>query len=91
MHLRRSTFLRNGVCYERLAVRNHGEQPLRVEIGLHVAADFADLFEVRGEVRARRGTLHPPVVGRPRSPWPIPASMSGGGRRGCASSRRRPG
>jgi glycogen debranching enzyme len=62
VHLRRSTFLRNGVCYERLAVRNHGEQPLRIEIGLHIAADFADLFEVRGEVRARRGTLHPPVV-----------------------------
>jgi glycogen debranching enzyme len=62
VHLRRSTFLRNGVCYERLAVRNHGEQPLRVEVGLQVAADFADLFEVRGEVRARRGTLHPPLV-----------------------------
>ncbi|TDH58897.1 amylo-alpha-1,6-glucosidase [Dankookia rubra] len=62
VHLRRSTFLRNGVCYERLTVRNHGEQPLRVEVGLQVAADFADLFEVRGEVRARRGTLHPPVA-----------------------------
>ncbi|MFC7476584.1 glycogen debranching N-terminal domain-containing protein [Dankookia sp. GCM10030260] len=63
VHLRRSTFLRNGVCYERIAVRNHGEQPLRLEIGLQVAADFADLFEVRGEVRARRGTLHPPEAG----------------------------
>ena len=63
VHLRRSTFLRNGVCYERITVRNHGEQPLRLEIGLQVAADFADLFEVRGEVRARRGTLHPPVAG----------------------------
>ena len=32
VHLRRSTFLRNGVCYERLTVRNHGEQPLRLAV-----------------------------------------------------------
>ena len=63
LHLRRSTFLRSGVCYERITVRNHGDQPLGVEIGLQVAADFADLFEVRGEARLRRGTLHPAEAG----------------------------
>ncbi|TCZ55255.1 amylo-alpha-1,6-glucosidase [Roseicella aquatilis] len=63
LHLRRSTFLRNGLCYERIAVRNHAAQPLRVEVALRVGADFADLFEVRGEQRPRRGRLHPPETG----------------------------
>ncbi|MBK1661310.1 amylo-alpha-1,6-glucosidase [Paracraurococcus ruber] len=62
VHLRRSKFLREGTCFERITVRNHAAVPVRIDVALHVAADFADLFEVRGEVRARRGTLHPPAA-----------------------------
>jgi glycogen debranching enzyme len=55
-HLQRLKFLWNGACYERLLVRNFSDAPLRVRIGLSFRADFADLFEVRGERRTARGT-----------------------------------
>ena len=63
LHLRRSRFLWNGACYERLAVRNFDEQPREVRIDVTFAADFADLFEVRGARRLRRGTMQAPDVG----------------------------
>ena len=62
MHLRRSKFLWNAGCYERVAIRNFGDRPHHVRLTLDFAADFADLFEVRGTRRARRGTLHPPEL-----------------------------
>ena len=63
LHLRRSKFLRNGICFERLTVRSYAACPLALELELRFAADFADLFEVRGERRARRGTQHRPEIG----------------------------
>jgi glycogen debranching enzyme len=62
LHLRRSRFLWNGAWHERIAIRNFDEQPHRVEVDLAFAADFADVFEVRGTQRARRGTMQAPVV-----------------------------
>jgi glycogen debranching enzyme len=56
IHLQRLKFLWNGACYERLLVRNFSDAPLRVRISLSFHSDFADLFEVRGEHRAARGT-----------------------------------
>jgi glycogen debranching enzyme len=55
VHLQRLKFLWNGACYERVIVRNFGDRPLRVRVALCFGADFADLFEVRGEHRAVRG------------------------------------
>ena len=63
LHLRRSRFLWNAACYERLAVRNFDEQPRQVRIDVTFAADFADLFEVRGARRLRRGAMQEPDVG----------------------------
>ena len=63
IHLRRSRFLWNAGCFERLNVRNFDDKPRRVELAVAFAADFADLFEVRGAQRARRGETHPPKVG----------------------------
>ena len=63
MHLRRIALpVERRRCYERLAVRNFDTQPRRLRLGLPFAADFADLFEVRGTTRERRGTL--PSAGR---------------------------
>lgn len=62
IHLRRTRFLWNGACYERLTVRNFDDVPRRVRVDIAFDADFADLFEVRGTQRLRRGTLHPPEV-----------------------------
>src|SRR3546814_17327783 len=60
VHIRRSRFLWNGTCYERLTVRNFDVDPCRLRLTISFAADFADLFEVRGSRRKRRGE-HPPA------------------------------
>ncbi|MBD0270791.1 MAG: amylo-alpha-1,6-glucosidase [Acetobacteraceae bacterium] len=60
VHLRRSKFLRNGTCYERITVRSYASEPLALDVELRFGADFADLFEVRGERRPRRGAQHRP-------------------------------
>jgi glycogen debranching enzyme len=56
VHVHRLKFLWCGACYERLLVRNFSVSPLRVRLTVRFGADFADLFEVRGERRAARGT-----------------------------------
>ncbi|MDY0882241.1 amylo-alpha-1,6-glucosidase [Dongia soli] len=66
LHLRRSRFLWNGACYERLAVRNYDNRPRRVRIEIAFAADFADLFEVRGTQRERHGRMLNPEIGTDR-------------------------
>ncbi len=63
VHLRRSRFLWNAGCFERLNARNFDDKPRRLELGITFAADFADLFEVRGAHRAQRGETHPPKIG----------------------------
>jgi glycogen debranching enzyme len=55
LHVFRSTFLWNGVCYERLRVSSFSREPFEVDLRLDLDADFADIFEVRGAKRERRG------------------------------------
>jgi glycogen debranching enzyme len=62
IHIRRSRFLWDATCFERLALRNFDDQPRLVRLEIAFAADFADLFEVRGAIRERRGMLHRPEV-----------------------------
>ncbi|WP_370073986.1 amylo-alpha-1,6-glucosidase [Salipiger bermudensis] len=62
IHMRRTRFLWQGTCYERLAVRNFDEVAHEVTLEIAFEADFADIFEVRGRVRARRGTSLLPEV-----------------------------
>ncbi|GAN76163.1 amylo-alpha-1,6-glucosidase [Acidisphaera rubrifaciens] len=62
IHVRRSKFLFESTCHERIGVRNYAVTGQRFDIELRLGADFADLFEVRGSRRARRGRLHPPRV-----------------------------
>ena len=56
VHLLRSKFLWQGACHERIAIRNFSEKTERISLRLAFEADFADLFEVRGHLRAARGT-----------------------------------
>jgi glycogen debranching enzyme len=64
IHLRRTRFLWEAGCFERLSIRNFDTKPRRVQLGITFAADFADLFEIRGTHRARRGDVHPPEVSK---------------------------
>lgn len=55
LHLFRSKFLWQGVCYERFRLVNYGLVPLPVKFACKLDADFTDIFEVRGMKRVRRG------------------------------------
>jgi glycogen debranching enzyme len=55
LHIVRTIFLWRGTAYQRIGVQNHGESPASFDLTLLFDNDFADLFEVRGEKRLRRG------------------------------------
>ena len=59
LHLFRSRVLWNGTSIERIRVANHGLHSIEVPISLRFDGDFADLFEVRGTRRPRRGQRLP--------------------------------
>ncbi|MDP9375020.1 MAG: cyclic nucleotide-binding domain-containing protein [Chloroflexota bacterium] len=48
--------------YEQITLRNFNQFPVQVEVHVRFAADFADIFEVRGIGRPRRGGHRPPHV-----------------------------
>jgi glycogen debranching enzyme len=60
LHVHRSRFLWEGTCYERIALSNFGSDRCEMVFELNVDADFADIFEVRGTPRRRRGHRLPP-------------------------------
>jgi glycogen debranching enzyme len=60
IHVLRTRFLWDGACHERMHVTNHGAVAVNVRLGIAVGSDFADVFEVRGSARARRGELAAP-------------------------------
>src|SRR5262249_12044216 len=60
-HLYRAKFLWNGVCYERLHIHNYGLTPVEVSFAFRFDADFADVFEVRGQMRLQSGLRSGPV------------------------------
>jgi glycogen debranching enzyme len=55
LHVVRTIFLWQGAVYQRFGLRNHGDRTLTVRLSLSFANDFADVFEVRGLRRRRRG------------------------------------
>jgi glycogen debranching enzyme len=62
IHASRVKFLCNAACYERISLRSFGLVGQPILLHLSFAADFADLFEVRGDRRPRRGLLDVAVV-----------------------------
>ncbi len=59
LHMLRSTFLWEGNCYEGIRISNYGMDAAEVPLTIEFDADFADIFEVRGMSRARRGERLP--------------------------------
>jgi glycogen debranching enzyme len=55
LHIARTLFLWRGTVYQRFGVHNHGDQIVDLRISFTFGNDFADIFEVRGIRRARRG------------------------------------
>lgn len=60
LHILLTSLLFNGAWYAQLAIRNYSLQPIEVEAAVSFAADYADIFEVRGTKRPRRGALLEP-------------------------------
>lgn len=63
IHLRRTRFLWKSAVHERLTIRNFDTEVRSITVNMGFAADFADLFEIRGMTRLRKGTMKDPVVG----------------------------
>src|ERR1700727_720928 len=63
LHIVRTVFLWRGTAYQRIGLQNHGENPASFDLTLLFDNDFADLFEVRGEKRPRRGTGSSKLLG----------------------------
>src|SRR3978361_541682 len=55
LHIVRTVFLWRGAAHQRIGVQNHGDARASFDLTLQFDNDFADLFEVRGEKRPRRG------------------------------------
>src|SRR5216684_3987365 len=62
LHIARTTFLWRDTAYQRLAIRNYGDRAVSLSLSILYRNDFADLFEVRGLRRARRGSATHRVV-----------------------------
>ncbi|MFC4595156.1 glycogen debranching N-terminal domain-containing protein [Sphingobium tyrosinilyticum] len=63
IHLRRTRFLWESAIHERITIRNFDTDSRTVTVNIGFAADFADLFEIRGMTRLRKGEMKTPVIG----------------------------
>ena len=63
IHLFVTRVLSEGISIDRLRLSNHGLHTLQIPLAVHFGADYADVFEVRGTRRARRGRYLPPTIG----------------------------
>src|SRR5690606_3243160 len=62
LHLGRTQFLRNGGFFERIKLSNFDLERVPLTLELEYEADYVDLFEVRGNVRPRRGRTREATV-----------------------------
>ena len=63
IHVARRAVLEDGTYLERITIYNYGSSAARFPLRLELAADFHDIFEVRGTRRAHRGHLLEPELG----------------------------
>ncbi|MEO7026663.1 MAG: glycogen debranching N-terminal domain-containing protein, partial [Caulobacteraceae bacterium] len=62
IHIERKRCLAQARLFEQIRLTNHGLHTVMTPIALRFAADFRDMFEVRGAHRLRRGILEKPQV-----------------------------
>ena len=56
----------SGSMLETIQITNYNIAPVTIRTRIDFGADFLDIFEFRGEVRPRRGTVSEPEVGQDR-------------------------
>jgi len=62
LHVERQRVVHAARMYERIKLTNHGLDEVLAPLSIEFAADFKDIFEVRGQTRPQRGSLEPPVL-----------------------------
>ena len=62
LHLERRRFLWGKRLFERVRMVNHGIEDILLPLSFEFGADFADIFQVRGTLRAKQGRHHPPTM-----------------------------
>lgn len=67
--MQRNLVLQGGL-FEELTLTNYNTQPVQFDLSLSFDADFADLFEIRGRIRAQTGMVL-------RQVYPAPSSVHG--------------
>jgi glycogen debranching enzyme len=64
IHVFCNSFLWEGAYYKRLRLHNYSLREVDFHLAIRFAADYADIFEIRGTRRERRGHRLDPTVGR---------------------------
>lgn len=59
LHVFRSLVVQEGAFHEHLHLTNYFHQPVELQIEYAYAADYRDVFEIRGATRAKRGEMLP--------------------------------
>ena len=62
LHLERRRFLWERRMFERIRIANHGIEDVMLPLSVDYGADFADIFEVRGTRRERKGEIATPTT-----------------------------
>lgn len=62
IHVFRTKFIWKGSCYEHIRLTNFSLETLEIPLSINFAADFADIFEVRGIKRKERGADRPTKI-----------------------------
>ncbi|GAA4341449.1 amylo-alpha-1,6-glucosidase [Pigmentiphaga soli] len=63
IHIERKRFLWKDRVFERIGLVNYGDRTIEAPLALRFAADFRDMFEVRGQQRAHRGKFDGSRIG----------------------------
>src|SRR5690349_16104734 len=64
IHLRREQLLANDQFYDRLSFENFNLVPVSLTLELRYAADFVDVFQVRGTARSEHGQYYKPIASK---------------------------
>jgi glycogen debranching enzyme len=57
LHIMRRKFIWENTYYERIRIHNYAVTPVDTTISIQFGADYADIFEVRGQQRPQRGVF----------------------------------
>ena len=61
LHIERRRFVRDRRMFERVRMANHGVEDVLLPLSFDFGADFSDIFQVRGTLREKCGTVETPA------------------------------